>query len=808
MPTLRHALRTLVRHRGPSTVIVLTLAIAIGGATVVYSVLDLFWHYIPAKNHDRLVFIASTDPRPSQSQAGVSNGVARAGMSIPDLSDMLARTRTIEQFAGFTVGTTTLIGLGQPERISIVRATTNLFTVWDVTPALGRTFLAEEGRPGAPRVALLTRAFWQRRFDAAPSALGRQLVLSGESYTVIGVLPEALDKGLFVATDIVIPVIFDPTRAARDERTLFVTGLLRPDVTREAASADLERVARQLQAEYPRTNAQTGVVVRPLIEMLGGNTPMLMVLLLVIAALLIAIACANISNVLLAAAATRQREFALRAAIGASLRHHVRQVLMESLLLSFAACVAGVFIAWAVTIVVQRMDPTAESFGAVAVNARVVLAAVVMAFLASLGFALLPAIRWSKVSVSALNQGSAGAGEHRSAQRLRHSLVAVQMAIAVVLLVQVGAFARTAWTFLTLEKGFDDTHLLTFSLELTPAQYADAASINRFVATLLPQLEALPGVISAAAINRLPVAERELSARMRIEGTSPRPEEEPTITLAKISAQYLNTLKIPLVQGRAIDAADVASRHSVALLSQAAARRYWPGSNPIGARITLDRGNPQSEWLEVIGIVGNVRNSQADQAPAAQVYVPLSLSPDDTLSFAVRTSDADSARLAPAIRTAVASLDNQHPVFALKTMEQVMFDDLQGTILLVSVLVGIALVSLSLAAAGIYGLTAFSVTRRTREIGVRMALGASPGAVLRLILSQSMRPVLIGALFGTAAAVALASFAAHGISEVDFRDPMNYASVVVALITIAMIASIVPARRATAVNPVDALRAE
>lgn len=808
MPTLRQALRSLVRHRSPSVVVVLTLSLAIGGATVVYGVLDLFWHFIPASNQDRLVFVASTDPRPSQSQAGVANGVARAGMSIPDLADMSARTRTIDQFAGFTFGTTTLIGLGQPERVSIVRATTNLLPVWEVTPAIGRAFRPEEGQPGAPRVALLTQAFWQRRFDGTPSALGRQLVLNGESYIVIGVLPEAFGKGIFVAADIVIPVIFDPARAARDERRLFVTGRLKPAVTREEASADLERVARQLQAEYPRTNAQTGVVVRPFIEMLGGNTPMLMVLLMVIAMLLMAIASANISNVLLAAATARRRELVVRAALGAGLRHHVHQALVENLLASVAACVVGVLMAWTAIALVQRMDPTAESFGAIALNPRVVLAAVAMALLAPLAFALLPVLHVSRISVSALNRGSAGAGEHRSAHRLRHSLVAVQMAIAVVLLVQVAAFARTAWTFLAAERGFDATHLLTFSLELTPPEYADAASINRFVAALLSRLEALPGVISATAINRLPVAERELSARMRIEGTSPRPEEEPTITAAKISEQYLDTLKIPLARGRSIDRADVQSRRPVALLSQAAARRYWPESDPIGARIALDAGNSRPEWLEVIGIVGDVRNSQADQAPPPQVYVPLSLSPDSTLSFAVRTSPADSAPLAAAVRSAVASLDDQHPVFALRTMEQVMFDDLKGTILLVSVLLGIALISLSLAAAGIYGLTAFSVTRRIREIGVRMALGAPPRTVLRLILSQSARPVLIGALFGTAVAMVLAALASNGISEVDFQDPVNYASVVVVLVAIAMIASIVPARRAVAVNPVDVLRAE
>lgn len=808
MSTLRVALRTVARHRGTNALVVATLAVAIGGATVIFGVLDLLWHYIPAKNQDRLVFVASTDPRPSQSQAGVTNGIARTSVSIPDLADMMARAHTVEQLAGFSLGTMTLTGIRTPERISVVRATTNLFSMWDVMPRLGRTFRSEDGRLGAPPVALLTRPFWQRQFDAAPSAVGEQVTLNGESYTVIGVLPETLDAGIFANAEIIVPIILDTARAARDERRLFVTGLLRRGATREEASADLERIALQLQTEYPRSNAQTGVIVRPLMEMLGGNTPMLLVLLMLMAVLLIAIACANVSNVVLAVAATRQREFAVRAAIGASRRHQAAQVLTESLLVSAVACCVGLFIAWAGIVGVQRLDPAAENLGAIAMNGRVALAAVAMAIFAPLGFALIPALRYSRLSISALNQGSPGAGEHRSTQRLRHTFVAAQMAIAVVLLVQVGAFARAAWTYVNVEKGFDDRNLLTFNLELTPARYPDARALNRFVAALLPRLEALPGVLSAATINRLPIAECELSARMRIEGTSPPPGEEPLVALAKISERYLSTMRIPLVRGREIDAADVASRRPVALISQAAARRHWPGSDAIGARIVVDDDGRQDEPIEIVGIVGDIRNSDVDQPPTAQVYLPISLSPPSTLSFAVRTSDADSARLAPAVRAAVATLDNEQPIFALKTMGQVVFDDLSGTLLLVSVLMGIALISLSVAAAGIYGLTAYSVTRRTREIGLRMALGAAPRAVLQLIVSRSARPVVIGALVGTAAAVALGSFAASAIGDVDFGDPVNYIGVVILLVVIALIASIVPAQRATRIHPAIALRSQ
>jgi hypothetical protein len=280
------------------------------------------------------------------------------------------------------------------------------------------------------------------------------------------------------------------------------------------------------------------------------------------------------------------------------------------------------------------------------------------------------------------------------------------------------------------------------------------------------------------------------------------------IALAKISERYLSTMKIPLSRGRQIDAADVASGRSVALISQAAARRHWPGSDAVGARVTLDEDGRQSEPIEIVGIVGDVRNSDVDQPPIAQIYLPISLSPSNTLSFAVRASDADSARLAPAVREAVGTLDNEQPIFALKTMTQVIFDDLSGTLLLVSVLMAIALISLSIAAAGVYGLTAYSVTRRTREIGLRIALGAAPGAVVQLIVFRNARPVVIGALVGTAAAIALGTFASSAIGEANFTDPVNYIGVVSLLVVIAIIASIVPAQVAARIHPATALRSQ
>jgi predicted permease len=314
--------------------------------------------------------------------------------------------------------------------------------------------------------------------------------------------------------------------------------------------------------------------------------------------------------------------------------------------------------------------------------------------------------------------------------------------------------------------------------------------------------------VSVAAINRLPVADREQSARMAIDGAAQRPEDDAPVTLASITDGYLRTLQIPVVRGRGIDRADVASNRRVALVSETAATYYWPGTDPIGGRIALDRTSSPFEWLEVVGVVGDVRNSDVDQGPAAQVYVPLSFRPPNTLSFIVRTANEEPTRLTPEIRATVSRLDRTLPVYGVRTMTQVLFEDMAGTFLVLTVLLTIAGVALVLATAGIYGLTSYTVVQRTREIGIRMALGATPVAVMQMIVVQGSRPVAVGAAAGTATAIALTSFASAAITEVNFFDPANYATVVALLAVVALAATWLPARRATRVAPAIALRGE
>ena len=630
------AARPLLRRPGPSLLIIATLAVAIGAATVTYSIVDMLRHALPIRDASRMAFVASTDPRPSQSQAGVYGGVARTGVSIPDLADFEARAHTFEQFAAFSMGTATWTGTAAPERLRVIHITTNLLSAFALTPYAGHGFESADGRPGAAPAMMLTVRFWRERFDESPAVFGRTLIVDGEPRTVVGVLPAALDTGVFSGTDIATPIVMDPLRSARDDRRLFVFGTMKPGITRESAQGDLERLAQQLQTEYPRTNGQTGVVVRPPVEQLGPTMPVLTLFLVLITAALVALACANVANVVLAVAASRRHEFAIRRLLGASSRRHVLRLITEALLLSAAACPLGLLLAWSALNALRAAVPGPSTLAAIGLNGRVVAASMVMSVAAAIGFSLLPALRSARASTPDLRSQTRSTTAAPDRRFVAHALVTVQVAIAMVLLVQIASFTRSAWRFVDATRGFDERGLLTLKVDLPPARYIGADQIAQFATTLLSRIESLPGVTAAAAINRMPIADRELGARMIIEGTHPQPEDAPTVTLATITGDYLPAMRIPVVRGRGLTTSDVSMRHAVAVLSAAAARRYWPGRDPIGMRITIDALG--SEPLEVVGIAGDVRNSDVDQGAPLQIYVPFTRRPARTMAVLVRTT--------------------------------------------------------------------------------------------------------------------------------------------------------------------------
>ena len=806
MHDLKFAIRAFSRTPATSGLIVITLAVAIATAAIVASTVDMVWRFIPAVRTERLVFVASTDPRPEQSQSGMADGLARSGVSIPDLVDWSARTRSFEAFAAFTFQSAALTGLDVPSRITTVQATRNLLDVWGVTPLMGRTFAAGEDTPGRDAVIVVSHAFWRNQLSAAQDAVGKIVSIDGRPHTIVGVLPPDFGRGIFRTLDAVRPIVLDRERNRRDDRRLFVTALLKPGVTLDQAQADLAAIAAQLQTDFPVTNARTGVVVRPLLELLGANINAVVYLLSLVAIIVFCIACANTSSIILAQATSRGRELAVRSALGAGRARQIRQFLIESLVTSCAAGTAGLLLAWWGLVVLRLASANVDGFADMTLNGRVVAIGIAMSVLAPLGFALMPALRMSRPDMDELRQGNRGAESTRG-RRLRESLVVAQVALALILMTQVGLIGRTTWKLHHLERGFDADDLLTLRMNLAETAYRDPAAAHDFYTRALDRIRTVPGVTAAATTTALPIADRETSLRFQIQGRpAPLPGSQPQAARAGISADYLQTMRVPIVRGRGFARADFAGAPAVALVSREAARRYWPDEDPIGRRIAFD-GDEQN-WLEIVGVAGDVRHSNAGSGPTPQVYVPSSWRPERATVFVVRGAGGDPAQLAPSIRSEIAQLDKTQPVFDIRSMRRVLVEDLGGTYLFTGMLGIFAIVALLLAAAGVYGLVSHSVGQRTREIGLRMALGARPGAILRMVVTRGTVPMAIGLILGSLGAAALASVTAAALSEVDLRDPLAYVVVAVPLVVVALVATYVPARRATHVDPLLALRAE
>ena len=806
---IRQSVRTLRKNRGATTVVVLTIAVAIAATTVIYSAIDLVWGFIPVVKRDGLLYVASTDTRVIQAQGTTESVVLRSRVSMPDLADWSARSKTFEQLAGFEMGSVNLTGIDVPIRASSVLVTANLVTLWGFTPVIGRPFQPEDGRAGATPVALLTFGFWQRQFSSDPTVLGRSVLLDGVAHTIVGVLPPEAGTGLLKDSDLFLPLVLDPLRGDRGRRELLVTGRLEPGVTRAQANSEMEAIAAQLRDEHRDTNQNIGASVLPLIEASGLNVRVLVSILGLVALLVLVVACANVSGILVAQAIGRRHELAVRAALGASRFDRVRELMTESVLASALACIIGlIFAAWGIS-ALRWLGGDSFGLADVRMNWRALATGVATALVAPFGFGLLPALRTAAPDPQELKDGARGAGVAIRGRRARSLTVALQAGAAMILMVQIGLLVRTTWVLSHIAPGFDPAQVLTFRVGLSESRYDGSAAIDRFTTELLSRLRALPGIASAGLIDRLPVADGEPLVRLTVEGTTPVPVEmRPTIARAAIAGDYLGTMRLPLKRGRSFSEAEMSDAAPVALVSEEAARRFWPGGDPLGARVALDAAPGQEAWLQVVGVVGNQRNSDIDQGPLPQIFVPMSRLPTRELAVVVKSVTPGTLQLVPAIRAEVTRIDRDQPIHDVALMTQVLFDDLGGTYVLTALLTAVGLIALVLSAAGVYGLVSSSVAQRGREIGVRMALGARPAAVVRMLIAAAARPVAAGTFLGLMAAVAIAAGVGLSIPGVDAHDPTNYATVALTIAVVALLASYLPARRAASIDPVVALRQE
>jgi predicted permease len=793
---LRFAARTLRRNIGFTTAAVLTLALGIGANAAIFSVVNaVLLRPLPYADADRLAMVW-----------GWYDGFGKTTTSLPDFRDLRERTKAFSQLAARHGTVFNLTGQGEPEQLQADRVTANFFPMLGVRPMLGRAFLPDEERVGGnDDVVVLSYGLWQRRFGGEPGIVGRTLQLSGRPYTVVGVAPR--DFRFMSDVDLWAPLRAD-TAGHRRAEYLTVLGRLAPGATVEGATADIAGIFAQLATEYPETNGSIRSRVIGMREDLVGDVRPALLVFSGAVALVLLIACANVANLLLARASAREREMAVRAAIGAGRGRIVRQLLTESLLI--AALGAGLGLALAAVGLDALRAMNAEllpRFQEVHIDAMAVGFALLLALGTGLLFGLAPALRLSANALGgALREGTRSAAGG-AALRLRNALVLAEVALALVLLVGAGLLLRSFQQLNRVDLGFQPAQLLTYRVVLPTAKYDSAALLPPVYDEIAQRTRAIPGVRSAAVAGDLPMNGSGYLS-FAIDGRVPPPDAMEDVQPFAVSPDYFATLGIPLRSGRLFTASDAPGAPPVALVNEEMVRRYFDGRDPIGRRVTFgDPADSSSVWWTVVGVVGDVAQEGVTAKPYAQLYRPLAQSPRRGVFVVARTTVAPMA-VASGARAALEAVDPELPLTSLMTMEERIGENLlrpRVNTLLLAVFAGIAL---ALAAIGIYGVISYAVAQRTREIGIRMALGATAGDVKRLVVRQGMTPALLGVALGAVGALAATRLMASLLYGVTATDPLTFVVVALFLGAIALLAAYVPARRATRVEPVTALREE
>ena len=801
---VRYGARMLVRSPGFTAVAVLALALGIGANTAIFSVVKaVLLNPLPYPDSDRLVWIRETNP---------ASGILDEPASAPNFNDWRTQSQSFEALAAFSGAAMTLTGEGEPERLTGVATSANFFQVLGVAPALGRGFSPEEEAAGKNRVVVISHGLWQRHFGARPEAIGRTLTLNGNPHTVVGVAPPDFKNPVRGqrAPELWVPIAFNFEPTQRRSDYLSVVGRLKPGTTIEQARADLGAVAARLAQEYPATNTGWGVKVVPLHERVVGDVrPALWVLMGVVGFLLL-IACANVANLLLARSAARRQEIAVRSALGARRGRLVRQFLTESLMLSVVGGGLGLLLAaWGVELLVALSPGNIPRLDEVGLDSRVLLFTSAVSVATGVLFGLLPALQASKTDLSeSLKEGGGrGSTAGRGAGRLRNSLVVSEIAITVVLLAGAGLMIRSFLSIQSVDPGFRPERILTFNFGLPSAKYREDPQLTAFFEQFVARAAQLHGVERAALASALPLAGGADVLAFSIEGRpAPPPEVVQDAEFTSITPDYFDVMGIPLVRGRKFTERDREGAPEVVIVNETMARRYWPNEDPLGKRINL--GNPeQSPWRTVVGVIGDVRRGGLDKEPYPQMHAPLAQAPYNTVAFVARTS-GDPLALVPAVRRELAEQDRDLPLSSVRTMEQVLADSVARRRFQMLLIASFASIGLLLAGVGIYGVISYSVAQRRHEIGVRMALGARAPDILRLVVGQGLGLALAGVGVGLLAAFALTRVLASMLYGVSTTDPVTFVGVALLLAGVALLASYIPARRATKVDPMVALRYE
>ena len=800
---LRYGLRMLARSPSFTFVAVLALALGIGANSAIFSVVNtVLLRPLPYKSPDAIMTVW---------EETTHLGFPFNTPSPANFIDWRDQNTVFEGMSAMAQKHFNLTGMGEPERFDGRRVSANLFDLLGVEPVLGRTFRPEEDQPGS-RVVILSHGVWQRRFGADPGVIGRAITLNGESFTVVGVMPRSVTlPSMDGWTDqLWVPIAFTSEEATqRGNHYLEVIARIKPGTSQKQAQAEMDTIGARLAQQYPEHNTRIGITVKSLHEQIVGDIrPALLVLLGAVGFVLL-IACANVANLLLARAAVRQKEIALRLALGASRARLTRQFLTESVLLAAFGGAGGLLLSYTGLTVLRTLIPENVSQGqAIAIDAKVLIFTAVVSLVTGLIFGLAPATQASNFNLNeTLKEGGRDSGGGSRGNRIRSLLVVSEVAVSFLLLVGAGLLISSFVHLRKLDPGYRVDHLLTLKVVLPESKYPDKERRAPFYRELIRRVQTLPGVESAAVASNLPLTYSGDSMPIGVEGRpDPPPDQMADVILRTVSPGYFSTMGIPLVEGRDFTENDKPESVRVVVISEKTARRYWPNESPIGKRLKPGSTTSESPWLEVIGVVKDVRQNEFIAEPKMQMYMAHeqvgSFAPN---SIVLRTA-VDPLSLGTAVRKVVWEIDKDQPVSDIRSMEEIVSGAVarqRFSTMLLGIFAALALV---LAAVGIYGVMSYSVAQRTREIGIRMALGAQRSDVLRMTVEQGLKLVLAGVVIGLGAALVLTRVMASLLFGITATDPTTFICITAVLFAVALLASYVPALRATRVDPMVALR--
>jgi putative ABC transport system permease protein len=801
---IRQALRALANRPGFTLVMVVTLGLGIGANTAIFSMVNaVILQQLPFKDSGELIWIWSS--RTDRDEAP---------FSIPDFIDLKEQNTSFERMIAFNDWPANLTGSGDAERLLGVRISADAFDMFGVNALIGRTLIPADDSPGSERVVVLTHGLWKRRFGGDENLLNKTLTLNGDSYTVVGVLP---DSFMFPGSkaEMAIPLALhnDWRLSLRNANFLKIIGRVKKGVSSNLAQTDLDSICRNLRSLYPSTNAtKQGVKLLALKDEIVGDFRLALTLLLGAVVLVLLIICFNLANLMLARASARRREIAIRLAVGATRAKLVRFLLVESMLLAIAGGALGLFMAWrGVDLLISLSPADLPRATEVSIDPAVLSFALGLSVITGLIFGLAPALHGSKADlIQDLKESGPVHSEGLRIGRAVRLLVVTEVAISLMLLIGAGLLVRSFIQLQAVKPGFDTRNLLIARLSLPKARYTDRQSVRNFHDNLQRALTGIPGVQSASAISITPLSDQILRTEFNVVGRPPLSREETPLAQYRIAGpDYFKTMGIPILSGRGFEELDTADTRWVIVINETLARRFWPGADPIGSHLKIE---DLEEEFEIVGVVGDVKQSTLDGDATYDVYLPVTQFPEEDVAFltntmfwAVRTG-GNPLTMAHTVRAEIQAVDKDIPP-TIKTMDELIAASVaprRFNLLLLEIFAGAALV---LAAIGLYGLISYTVIQRTHEVGIRSALGAQPSHVVRMIMGQGLKLVLIGILLGLIGAFAFASIISSLLFGISPTDPNTFIAAALLLIGVGLLASYLPARRATKISPIIALRA-